>query len=95
MKKSLKLIIKIKKIIDNKCLEAIERLYLTETLETSHYAIKQDLSFELLETFKNFDWRFFEKLVIDLLLRMGYGELRSELAELTSNSHDIVIEFKS
>ena len=44
-----------------------------ELLEYGYQRIKKDLAYELLNLVKKSSPRFFEKLVIDLLIKMGYG----------------------
>ncbi|MHA1278238.1 MAG: restriction endonuclease [Candidatus Helarchaeota archaeon] len=65
-----------------------ETLDPSEALEAAYNTIIHDLAEELLELIKQCEWRFFEKLVMDLLLAMGYGGSKRELAILTSGSHD-------
>jgi len=61
---------------DNKQVEEKEE-YIKETpqelLEIGYKKIRQELSQELLKTVKTSSPEFFEKLVVDLLLKMGYG----------------------
>ena len=44
-----------------------------ETLENAYQSLRQELTSELLEQVKNSSPSFFEQLVIDLLVKMGYG----------------------
>jgi len=44
-----------------------------ELLEYGYQRIKKDLAYELLNLVKKSSPRFFEKLVVDLLIKMGYG----------------------
>lgn len=50
--------------------------------------INCSLATELLEQIKNQTPAFFEQLVIDLLVKMGYGGNREDAATVTSQSHD-------
>jgi len=59
-----------------------------EQIEFGIERITKNVSKELLETIKNCSPRFFEKLVIDLLLAMGYGGSRQEAGQLTSRGSD-------
>ncbi|MBA7670040.1 Mrr restriction system protein [subsurface metagenome] len=52
-----------------------------ENLEKSFQTINANLSSELLRVVKDSSPKFFEKLVIDLLLKMGYGGTRKDAAE--------------
>ncbi|RLD73124.1 MAG: restriction endonuclease [Bacteroidetes bacterium] len=53
-----------------------------ETLEDSFQFIQKELAEELLEKIKINTWQFFEDLVIDLMVKMGYGGSRK-----TAGSH--------
>src|SRR5690606_24778651 len=44
-----------------------------EQIETLAFKLRKSLSDELLETVLSVSPRFFERLVLDLLLKMGYG----------------------
>jgi restriction system protein len=63
--------------------EAIEATNQTpqEILENSYLSLRQTLAQELLEKIKNSPPKFFEKLVIDLLLAMGYGGSRKDAGQ--------------
>ncbi len=49
-----------------------------ETLEAAHLRLHADLAAELLSRVKRSSPRFFEHLVVELLLKMGYGGSREE-----------------
>ncbi len=59
-----------------------------ELLEYAHQKLITDLSQELIETIKECSPRFFEKLVIDLLLAMGYGGSRVDAGKAIGKSND-------
>ena len=59
-----------------------------EMLEYAHQKLTDDLSQELLETIKSCSPRFFEVLVIDLLLAMGYGGSRADAGKAIGKSND-------
>jgi restriction system protein len=59
-----------------------------EEIESAIQTINNSLSQELLQKIKNCTWQFFEKLVIDLLLSMGYGGSKKEAAELKGKTGD-------
>jgi len=50
--------------------------------------LRENLADELLETVKRIDPSFFEKLVIDLLLKMGYGGSRAEAGKAVGKTGD-------
>jgi restriction system protein len=60
----------------------------SEQLEQSYQDIRSELADDLLEHVLNCSPRFFEHLVIDLLLKMGYGGFRDDAAQMTPRSHD-------
>jgi len=59
-----------------------------ENLEKSFLTIKKNLSIELLKIVKELSPKFFENLVIDLLLKMGYGGSRKDAAEAIGSIGD-------
>lgn len=59
-----------------------------EALELAYEELTQELAQELLATVKNASPAFFEKLVIDLLIRMGYGGSRKDAGEAIGRSRD-------
>lgn len=59
-----------------------------ELLELYHLKIRETLGDELLESIKNCSPSFFEKLVIDLLIKMGYGGSRKEAGQAVGKSRD-------
>ena len=59
-----------------------------ELIEENYQKLKNSFSDELLENIKKKDPDFFEGLVVDLLIAMGYGGLRKEAGEAVGQSHD-------
>ncbi|MEX2515817.1 MAG: restriction endonuclease [Gammaproteobacteria bacterium] len=59
-----------------------------ENLESSYQSLRNDLVSELLESIHNCSPAFFEKLVIDMLVRMGYGGSRKEAGQAIGRSGD-------
>lgn len=59
-----------------------------ETLETAYQTLRASLTGEILETVKKCSPGFFEKLVVDLLVRMGYGGSRREAGQAIGRSGD-------
>lgn len=59
-----------------------------ELLETAYQKLREDLSAELLKTVKECSPAFFERLVIDLLVKMGYGGTRKEAGKAIGRSGD-------
>ncbi|WP_321329198.1 restriction endonuclease [uncultured Ilyobacter sp.] len=59
-----------------------------EILEDAYMNIKETLSQELLTTIKNSTPSFFEQLVVDLLIAMGYGGSRKEAGETVGQTND-------
>lgn len=59
-----------------------------ELLDYSIQKIKNELADELLEKVKSSTPRFFEQLVIDLLIKIGYGGSRKEAGSIVGKSGD-------
>ncbi|WAA13118.1 restriction endonuclease [Fervidibacillus halotolerans] len=59
-----------------------------EILESSYHTLRQELANELLERVKQCSPSFFEKLVIDLLVAMGYGGSRNDAGQAIGKSGD-------
>lgn len=59
-----------------------------EEMEQSFTKINDELSELILENILNNDSTFFERLVVDLLLKMGYGEFRADAGKTTSPTND-------
>ncbi|MBI2417411.1 MAG: restriction endonuclease [Ignavibacteriales bacterium] len=59
-----------------------------EQLEYSHQKLEAALSTDLIDKIKASSPRFFEILVVDLLIKMGYGGSRVEAGKILGKSHD-------
>lgn len=59
-----------------------------EVLEASYQALRKTTAQELLDRVKQCSPRFFEKLVVDLLVSMGYGGTRKDAGEAVGQSGD-------
>jgi restriction system protein len=59
-----------------------------EVLENAYQTIREDLAQELLEKVKESPPDFFEKLVIDLLINMGYGGSRRDAGKVIGKVYD-------
>ncbi len=59
-----------------------------ETLEAAHLSLRTELAAELLTRVKKSSPNFFERLVVELLLKMGYGGSREEAGEAVGSSGD-------
>jgi restriction system protein len=59
-----------------------------EALEQAHTQLRRTLESELLEAIKAASPSFFERLVVDLLLRMGYGGNRDEAGQVLGRTGD-------
>ena len=68
--------------------EDIEGLTPTEQMDEAFKKINDDLSADLLSKISEMSSDFFEKLVLDLLLNMGFGSKNKEMAVVTPTSHD-------
>ena len=70
--------------------EIIEKTSQTpqEILETSYQNLRRNLAQELLERIKNSAPKFFENLVIDLLIAMGYGGSKKDAGQAVGQVGD-------
>jgi restriction system protein len=59
-----------------------------ETLEAAHVKMKASLASELLGRVKAGSPTFFERMVVELLLRMGYGGSRTDAGQVVGKSGD-------
>ncbi len=59
-----------------------------EKLEESYQFIKRELASELLEKIRSNTWQFCEDLVIDLMVKMGYGGSRNKAGESIKRTND-------
>ncbi len=60
----------------------------SELLERAYQKLREDLSAELLKIVIEYSPSFFERLVIDLLVKMGYGGSRKEAGKAIGRSGD-------
>jgi len=59
-----------------------------ESLELAYQKVRRGLATELLQTIKGCSPEFFERLVVDVLLKMGYGGSRKEAGQAVGRSGD-------
>lgn len=59
-----------------------------ESIEFGYQTIRQELEIELLNRIKTCSAEFFEKLVVDLLVKMGYGGSRRDAGQAIGKSGD-------
>jgi restriction system protein len=59
-----------------------------EKLEESYQIIHNELAEQLLEKVKDNTWQFFEDLVVDLMVKMGYGGSRNRAGENLKRTND-------
>jgi restriction system protein len=59
-----------------------------EYLEYGYQKIRQDLALEVLNRVKNCSPSFFERLVVELLIKMGYGGSRADVGKAIGRSGD-------
>jgi len=59
-----------------------------ETIETAYQKLRESLAAELLQLIKERSPSFFERLVIDLLIKMGYGGTRKDAGEALGKTGD-------
>lgn len=68
--------------------EALEETTPEEIIEDEHQKLRENLAIDLLATIKTCSPAFFERLVIDLLLKMGYGGTRRDAGRAIGRSGD-------
>jgi len=68
--------------------ETVNRQTPEESLEYGYQKIRQDLAQDLLSRIKTCSPSFFERLVVELLVRMGYGGLRKDAGQAIGKSSD-------
>lgn len=59
-----------------------------ELLESAYQKLRSDLASELLQRIKSCSPRFFERLVVELILKMGYGGSRQDAGKAIGGSGD-------
>jgi len=59
-----------------------------EILETAYQSLRHDLAHDILEKVKDCSPAFFENLVVELLLKMGYGGSRKDAGQAIGRSGD-------
>src|SRR5579862_6352088 len=59
-----------------------------EVFQNTYAKIRQALVTELLQRLQSCSWKFFEKLVLDVILKMGYGGSREDAGKLVGKSGD-------
>lgn len=73
---------------DEKAIETPHEINPEEALEAAHQELQDGLATELLDTIKQCSPEFFEQLVIDVLIKMGYGGSRKEAGQAIGKSGD-------
>lgn len=72
----------------NDTVQTIENKTPLERLEESYQFIKRELASELLDKIRVNSWQFFEDLVVDLMVKMGYGGSRNKAGESIKRTND-------
>ena len=73
---------------ENNTIESNEEIDPHEALEFAYEKLKHQLSSEILSTIKSCSPEFFERLVVDVLISMGYGGSKKEAGETVGKSGD-------
>lgn len=60
----------------------------SEKITTAIEEINLKVQYDLLDQLKAVDPVYFERIILDLMVKMGYGGSRAEAAEMTKRSHD-------
>lgn len=69
-------------------IEEVERTTPEESIETAYQRARAGLAVEVLQAVKDCSPEFFERLVVDLLVRMGYGGTRADAGRAIGKSGD-------
>lgn len=75
-------------VVKSETLEGSSELTPTEMLEQAYHSIINDLAADLLQKTLDQTPQFFEHLVVDLLVKMGYGGSFANSAKVTQYVHD-------
>lgn len=59
-----------------------------EEIESAYQGVRQELATELLQTIRSCSPTFFERLVLDVLVKMGYGGTRKDAGQAVGRSGD-------
>lgn len=59
-----------------------------ELLDDAYLSLRKALQEELLEKVRQSHWRFFERIVVELLVKMGYGGSVKDAGEVTQATND-------
>lgn len=59
-----------------------------ENIETNYRDLIASVRADVLESLRDCSWQFFERLIVDLLLAMGYGGGRAEMGEAFTKGND-------
>jgi len=76
------------KPVSNAAASAEDEVDPEEALEAAYQRLRQELADEILDAVKACPPAFFEDLVVDLLVRMGYGGTRKDAGEAVGRSGD-------
>jgi len=76
------------KVVTQGKVKVIEEQTPEESLEYGYQQIRQNLVQQLLELVKNASPKFFEKLVVELIVKMGYGGTVRDAGEVLGRSGD-------
>ncbi|MBZ2170264.1 restriction endonuclease [Marinobacter sp. F4216] len=68
--------------------EQIEEVTPDEQLASAHQSLMENLADEVLDSIRKASPTFFEKLVVDLMISMGYGGSRKEAGQATQATND-------
>lgn len=75
-------------VADDETCETIISKTPDEILEETYSLICRDLADDLLEQVRQASWQFFERLVVDVITKMGYGGSRQDAGKVVGKSGD-------
>ncbi len=79
---------RVRNSLDNESGSAIQQATPEELLESGYRQVRSSLAVDLLAQVKNASPSFFERMVVDLLLNMGYGGTREDAGQVVGKSGD-------
>ena len=79
-------------LTDKEFSETLEKLTPEESLQYGYQTLRDELAMELLENIRSCSTGFFKKMIVDLLLKMGYGGSRKDADEAIEKGGDGGIE---
>ncbi|WP_090373362.1 restriction endonuclease [Dyadobacter sp. SG02] len=75
-------------VINNNIVQEVETDTPEETIEIAYQKIRKSLAQEIIDTVRSFSPTFFERLVVQLLVKMGYGGSEKDAGNAVGKTND-------